>query len=388
MSPADPAADRGTGFVSPAYGERSLGEVIPAVAAALGSEVLPDPGWNLPSAPAYVVLLVDGLGARLLQRHAHLAPFLASLHEAVPSATAGVPSTTATSLTSMGTALPPGAHGMVGYTSRVPGSGMLLNALQWDKRVDPLVWQPHPTAFDRLSSSGVGVTVVSKREFEGSGLTVASQRGARYIGSDRVGERITAVIEARARRLGVRQNETSLSYVYEGDLDWTGHRYGVDSPQWRHQLISVDRFAQQLRGALDDDTRLVVIADHGMVDCPPQDRVDVDRRPELRKGLALLGGEARLRHLYAVDGAADELAGAWSEGLGERPLVLTRDEAIAAGWFGPVREEVLPRIGDVVVAARGVFGVFSKRRFPGELKLIGVHGSLTAEELLIPVLVG
>ena len=61
-----------------------------------------------------------------------------------------MPSTTATSLTSLGTGLPPGAHGLVGFTSRVPGTGKLLNALMWDKDVDPLEWQPHDTAFTRL----------------------------------------------------------------------------------------------------------------------------------------------------------------------------------------------------------------------------------------------
>ena len=63
-----------------------------------------------------------------------------------------MPSTTATSLTSLGTGLPPGAHGLVGFTSRVPGTGKLLNALFWDTDVDPIEWQPHPTAFALLQA--------------------------------------------------------------------------------------------------------------------------------------------------------------------------------------------------------------------------------------------
>ena len=66
-----------------------------------------------------------------------------------------MPSTTATSLTSLGTGLPPGAHGLVGFTSRIPGTDTLLNALHWDKAVDPVEWQPHPTAFARLAAAGV-----------------------------------------------------------------------------------------------------------------------------------------------------------------------------------------------------------------------------------------
>ena len=85
-------------------------------------------GLTLPDAPSYVVFLVDGLGARLLQRHADAAPFLSSLLDR-DTGTAGVPSTTATSLTSLGTGLVPGAHGLVGFTTRMPGTDKLLNAL-------------------------------------------------------------------------------------------------------------------------------------------------------------------------------------------------------------------------------------------------------------------
>ncbi len=186
-------------FVAPAYGERSLGDVVPAVATALGLAAdATGEGLVLPQAPAYVVFLVDGLGSELLAGHAHAAPYLSSLLETQPPGTAGVPSTTATSLTSLGTGLVPGAHGLVGFTSRIPGTERLLNALFWDKDVDPLDWQPHPTAFSALRSLGASVTVVNKREFRGSGLTVAAHRGAEFVGADRVGERIAA----RRRHVG------------------------------------------------------------------------------------------------------------------------------------------------------------------------------------------
>ena len=101
------------GFVAPAYGESSLGDVVPAVGRALGVGVptgTVDPtGLVLPEAASYVVFLVDGLGSRLLERYAHAAPYLSSLRSVAPSATAGVPSTTATSLTSLGTGLVPTA---------------------------------------------------------------------------------------------------------------------------------------------------------------------------------------------------------------------------------------------------------------------------------------
>ena len=374
---ADPPA-----WVEPAYARRSLGDVLPAVAAALGVDAglaAPD-GLTLPEAASYVVFLVDGLGAELLRAHAAAAPYLSGLLASSEPATAGVPSTTATSLTSFGTGLVPGAHGVVGFTSRVPGTDRLLNALVWDKNVDPLEWQPHPTAFARLAAAGVPVSVVNKREFRGSGLTVAAHRGAEYVGADRVGERIATVAAAAAVR-------GSVTYCYDGDLDWTGHRFGVASGQWLQQLVMIDAEAEQLRDALPAHTRLVVVADHGMVDSPLDHRVDVDEEPELRDGVALVGGEARFRHLYCRGGAVGDVVAAWSGRLGDRAVVLTREDAVRRGWFGAVDSGVLPRLGDVVVACTGDFAVMATGAFPYESSMVGLHGSLTPAEMLIPLIV-
>jgi hypothetical protein len=175
--------------------------------------------------------------------------------------------------------------------------------------------------------------------------------------------------------------------MYDGDLDWTGHRYGVASTPWRLQLSMIDAAAEQLREALPDAVRVVVVADHGMVDSPADRRFHVEERPELLDGIAVFGGEARFRHLYCRAGAVEDVAAAWRATVAERAEVLTRGEAIDRGWFGPVASSVRPRIGDVVVAARGDFSVMSSASFPYETRLIGLHGSLTPAEMLIPVLV-
>ncbi|CAB4771039.1 unannotated protein [freshwater metagenome] len=370
------------GFLAPAYGEKSLGDVVPAVGRALGVGGPEDgpTGLHLPEAPAYVVFLVDGLGARLLERYSHAAPYLSSLRQVAPGATAGVPSTTATSLTSLGTGLVPGAHGVVGFTSRIPGTDRLLNALAWDKAVDPQEWQPHPTAFAGLRSAGVDVTVVNKREFRGSGLTVAAHRGADYVGADKVGERIAAAVAASVER-------PALTYLYDADLDWTGHKFGVSSSQWLQQLAMIDAEAEQLREALPRDVRLVVVADHGMVDSPDSSRIDVDTTTELRDGLALFGGEARFRQLYCQRGAVDDVVATWTSVLGDRATVLLREDAVARGWFGAVGPGVLPRIGDVVVACHDDVAILSTEQWGYEATLVGLHGSLTPDEMLIPVLV-
>lgn len=369
------------GFVSPAYHDRSLGDVLPAVAEAIGVDAgLGTTSLQLPEAQRYVVFLVDGLGYELLRDHPEDAPFLHSLLDDREPGTVGVPSTTATSLTSLGTGLTPGTHGVVGYTMRVPGSDQVLNALSWDADVDPREWQPHQTAFGRLAAAGVQTTVVNKRDFTTSGLTLAGCRGADFVGADKVGERLAAVVAASA-------GSPSVTYMYDPDLDWTGHAYGVGSMQWRQELSMVDAAAEHLRETLPSDVRIVVVADHGMVDSPLDRRIDVDDTPELADGVAVVAGEARFRQLYCRGGAVDDVAATWREVLGERAEIVTRDEALARGWFGELDPTVRPRIGDVLAACRDDYAVLSTSAFPFEARLVGLHGSLTPAEMLIPIVV-
>jgi predicted AlkP superfamily pyrophosphatase or phosphodiesterase len=178
----------------------------------------------------------------------------------------------------------------------------------------------------------------------------------------------------------------ALALVYTGDLDATGHVWGCTSPAWRFQLGHVDRLAEQLAGALPSGTTLYVTADHGMVDVPPGQRIDADTVTELRAGVALLGGEARARHVYAQPGAEADVLATWRSVLGDSAWVVSRDEAVDAGWFGPVDSRTAARIGDVVAAARARSAVVATQTEPRESALVGMHGSLTPAEQRVPLL--
>jgi hypothetical protein len=333
------------------------------------------------SAQAACILLVDGLGWEQLRDHPAAAPFLSELARNSRPITAGFPSTTVTSLASLCTALPPGQHGLLGYQVLVPGTGRLLNGLRWDSRVDPLQWQPHRTIYERAAEAGVYACHVAKGGFRGTGLTSALMRGADYRPADSMG-----AVAAQASA-ALNESRRALVVAYHGDLDGTGHVFGVGSEAWSNQLAHVDKLAEQIASSLPSGASLYVTADHGMVDVGSEDRIDYDELPELQAGVALLGGESRARHVYARPGAAADVLAAWRELLGERAWVLPRDEAIKEGWFGPVDPEMTERIGDVIAAMSGTSAVVATTTEPRETALFGMHGSLTPSEVLIPGLV-
>jgi hypothetical protein len=363
----------------PRYGESSLADLASSVLASLGVAGEANP-LGLAPAERVCLLVVDGLGWELLREHPAAAPFLSELAVAGRPLTAGFPATTVTSLASLGTGRPPGQHGLLGYQVAVPGQNRLLNGLRWDSRVDPLTWQPGSTIFERAAAAGLGARRVAQGSLAGTGLSVAAMRGAQFLSADTVGA-LVAQGAAALRRRG-----PALATVYHADLDSTGHVFGCSSDAWRYHLGHVDKLAEQLAGTLPPGTVLYVTADHGMTDVAAQDRIDVDAEPALREGVALLGGDARARYVYAEPGAAADVLAAWREVLGLRAWVASREQAIAEGWFGPVDPAFAPRIGDVIAAPAGSAAIVATQAEPRESRLIGMHGSLTPADQLVPLL--
>ncbi|WP_275462611.1 alkaline phosphatase family protein [Streptomyces noursei] len=371
----------------PRYGTGSLADLLPAITAGQG---LPGVTTDMALAPAdrACVFLIDGLGWELLRAHPGEAPFLTSLLDTSSNGTgqpltAGFPATTATSLASVGTGLPPGAHGLPGYTCEDPATGALMNQLRWRPWTDPHAWQPYPTVFQLADAAGIHTCQVSAPDFAQTPLTRIALSGGTFHGRLSGEERM----DLAAGQLAAA--DRSLVYTYYSEVDGKGHRYGVDSDAWRGQLLYVDRLAQRLAEQLPPRSALYVTADHGMIDIPfdPESRIDFDEDWELRAGVRLLGGEGRARHVYAHPGAAADVLAVWREVVGDQMWVASREEAIAAGWFGPhVDDRVRARIGDVVAAAHADMAIIASEREPGESQMVGLHGSMTPVEQLVPLL--
>lgn len=384
-------ADCDHGFVWPDYDRSTLGSVLPSVLASLGltrpaSQDDPAgahqnaPLLDLPAADRAVVVLVDGLGDRLLRRRAGHAPFLRSLLSQGRTLQSGFPTTTASAMGTFGTGLPPGAHGLVGYEVRIPGTDQVLNELSWEDGPVPEEWQPHATVFERARAAGLGTAMIGPGFFEGSGLTRATLRGGSFVAAASLSDRVDAALACAA-------TPRSLTYLYWGDVDKIGHIHGCESWQWADELAATDAELDRLAHSLPAGTALHIIADHGMVDVPVEGVLDAAVDPALNEGVDRVAGEPRSPQVYAVAGAVEDVHSRWRERLGSRGTVLTREEAVTAGLFGRVREAVLPRVGDIVVLmAPGHSVVDSRVHRPELIALRGVHGSITADEMDIPLL--
>lgn len=237
-----------------------------------------------------------------------------------------------------------------------------------------------PTGFERAVDAGLRATAIMPTRYHDSPFTRAVLRGATFVAGATIADRLAA-----AAQLLTTPGAPQLIYVYVYELDKAGHAYGSQSEQWTTALEELDAAVRDF--VLPQDVGLIVTADHGMIDIPAHGQVIFDSVPELMDGVAHVGGEPRCLQLYVrPDADVAATVSAWRESESDRSWVVTRQEAIDAGWFGAVRPEVTSRIGDIVVAARKSIAYYQSSSSPRSRAMVGQHGSWSAAELRVPLI--
>lgn len=357
--------------------------VIPEYAGACVCNVVPsilEPGLDCGpwfpeaalDASQVVLLVLDGLGWNQLQARLHLAPTMAGA--AGSPITTVAPSTTATALTSITTGLSPGQHGVVGY--RIKVGPEILNVLRWSTAQGDARRLIPPHEFQKAAPFGAQRSaVVNRAEYIAGGFTGAHLEGSRY-----VGYRCTSTLVGEVRRF-LREGEPFVYAYYDG-IDKVSHEYGLGD-YYDDELHFCDSLVADLLTEMPAGSTLLVTADHGQVHTGDQ-VVELD--PQVLEHVASQSGEGRFRWLHARPGRAALLRDALEEMHGHQGWVRTRDEVIDEQWFGPtVTREAAARLGDVAIAAKGVLAFYDPID-TGPYNLIGRHGSLTADEMYVPLL--
>lgn len=373
---------------APRYGTASLADVLPSMLARCGIGEHGDT-LGLPEARAYGVLLVDGLGWRQLHE-TDAAPSLTSAAGRPIDTVA--PSTTAAAITSLGTGRPPGAHGLLGYTVLWPGEVQPFNPLVWRvglrgggrdvvEELVPECLVPRRTMLEVAHRAGIRTTAVQRPEHVDNGLTRAALRGGRRLTADSLDATLDAMLHALSG------DAPAIAYGYHPDVDSAGHAHGPHADEWREAVRAVDRAVATAASRLPDDVVLLVTSDHGMVRVEDEDMRELAGHPLLDE-VDLVAGEPRMRTLRLRPGARPAaVADRWRETFGDDATVLTTDEAVGRGWFGPdVPPEHARRLGDVIAASHRGMLVHAEVD-PNGGRLRGMHGSLTRDEMEIPLLV-
>lgn len=296
-----------------------LSDVLPSVCSAFG--IAGENPLGLTVERDVVLLLIDGLGAELLRRHAEDAPTLAA--HVRSTLNAGFPATTASSLSSLALGAPCAAHGIVGYSFGVPDEHgrRLFNSLRWtiDGASGPDARESHPprelqrrrSRLEDLADAGAEIPLrgarlpgdlrpdpglVPRRRSPASG--VAPRRGPR----------------GRARGGPARLRDPTVRVRLHGPAGRGRARPRTGIPEWLGVLRAVDAMFADLLADLPATCTVLATGDHGMIQA--ESLVNLDVLPALHRGVRIIAGEARVRHVYLARGHhVDDVLARWSETL-------------------------------------------------------------------------
>ena len=362
----------------------TFGRLTDVFASALGAISGVDNRLNLRPARRVICVLVDGLGSQNLKAAAGHAPFLNQAMARTKPISCGFPTTTATSITSFGTGVSAGVHGLVGYKLFDRTAQVAFNLLNgWDSVRTPEAWQTQQTVSERAINAGVGSFFIGPKAYEGSEFTRATMRGAKYLPAKGIDDRF----EAAARLLRTEKSDF-LAYLYVPELDQTAHAIGVASGKWLQDLEDLDASVRNLAAALGKQDALLVTADHGVLDVPANQHIYLDEFGLDWSRVADVSGDPRVNFIYLHDAnEAEQVASELQIGLGDKALALTRAQVVAAGWYPNITDATLRRLPEVFALATKNVALYHREYAPAaSLNMIGQHGALSSVELSVPLL--
>jgi hypothetical protein len=372
----------------PDYAGGSLVNLVASVVAARGGKPLHQPLKNFPipeQATNLVLLIIDGLGDNYLQRNGAQSELGRRRRRSMTSV---FPSTTASAITTSYTGRTPLEHGLTGWFTYFGEAGCVCAALPFRSRGDMALLsargvQPEqiytsPSVFSMLPVKSI---VVSYRDIIDSHYNSVHCRGAERLAYGTADEFV-----AQVERAVKGSTERKFVYAYWPHYDATSHRFGSQSAQAAAEFATIDAaFGEIISRLKGTDTVVIATADHGFVDAPTEDCMELPAplAPMLRFPLC---GERRVVYCH-VHSPKDFIERA-RECFGEKADVMPSEQLVDEGWFGPgtPHPRLKERVGDVVVVMRERYTV--KDWVAGESRWlhIGNHGGTHEDEMTIPLI--
>jgi len=382
-------------WVHPDYQGSSIVNLMSSIMAAYGydSEYYPPltslPPALLQEAKNVVLLVIDGLGYDYLlqQGSSTLQRYLQN------SITSVAPPTTATAITTFLTGLAPQQHGLTGWYTYFREMGSVLAVLPFKTRgssiplgtagISAEVFFGHVPVFNHLAvrSYSVSPEWIAESDFNRSHLGCAE-----VIPYRNVIDCFTAIAQ-----LTRAHHERKYIYAYWPGFDSLAHEHGVGSQLTRNHLIELDNCIAGLLGDLaGTDTLVIITADHGFVDVPPENVIRLESHPELKDCLsAPLCGEQRFAYAYVRTEKHQEFEQYVNTHLDSAIELYTSEELRHRNLYGlgPSHPELATRTGDYTLVMQHGYAI--KDQIPGEgpFTMLGYHGGLSAEEMNVPLIV-
>lgn len=317
-----------------------------------------------------VVLLLDGMGSRILENNLTEAGFFRSHQKETFSSV--FPPTTVAATTSVRSGLQPCEHGWLGWDCYYPQINknvtVFLNTETGTNRV---------AADYSVADTYCGYETVVER---------IQKHGRKAYEVMPFAEPFPQSFEEICEQIRIlcQKPENKYIYAYWNQPDGVMHETGCYSKWSKRQMEMLEQQVEVLSQKLEN-TLLVVTADHGLVDTKNVALCDYPPILEcLVRGPSI---EPRALNLFVREEKKKQFEEEFQKEFGDRFLLLEKNEVIKSQLFGNRKEHTNFRsmIGDYLAIGTGDLTIFSSRE-EAEF-FIGVHAGLREEELDIPLIV-
>lgn len=379
----------------PAY-NNSIVNLLSSIRGAFGDEVRDYaplaqlPTTELARRQNVVLLVIDGLGDNYLRRHGTGSTLLRYRRDHI---TTVFPSTTAAAISTFMTGLAPQQHAITGWFTYFKELATVWTVMPFRPRFGGALLDHSklnardilglPSLYERLDAD---CYVIAPQRIIRSDYNRAISSGATlvpYADLDQFFARIGQTLQRRGKRKYI--------YAYWPEFDAACHHHGVGSSEAQAHFRDLDRGFAGVREAFGGaDTAFIVTADHGFIDATPEHTVMLADHPRLQQMLTVpLCGEPRVAYCYVRAARARAFEDYVGEYLGEACWCYRSESLLEQGYFGlhAPHPRLNERIGDYTLVMKDNYIIKDYVYGETPFSLVGVHGGVSDEEMLVPLVV-
>ncbi|MCD6545166.1 MAG: alkaline phosphatase family protein [Thermotogae bacterium] len=393
------------GLYLPHYERYSIANLVSSVLRHFGLSPLLEPYplseiIELNTKDKIVLFILDALGYNLYKRiFNHLKAKFKILGniEFFPMSSV-FPTTTASALTTLNTGLTPLQHGMVGYILFLKEFGLLANMIELTPvgmerdlliklGLNPMKFMNNPTIHELLKEGNVGSFTVTASVFKNTGFNKMHTNGSNV----KTYQSFSDLFSMIRRILKNNKDEKLLLIAYWGLADTLGHRKGPLSDEYESEVFWILRMFEEevlnkIPPSIFKKTLFLITGDHGQKPTRWEDEIWLISSDEFCSKLSIPPtGEQRMMYLFTKNkGIFKEF---FEEKYKERAILIDSSYALEIGLFGfgEIHSNLIDRIGDFVLLAKGAYS-FNYKYTGQERSLKGKHGSLSEDELFVPLI--
>lgn len=319
-----------------------------------------------------IFVLIDALGTEILKKHPDNAKFL--LNKQVDTLTTVFPSTTTSATTTALTGLPPVRTAWIGWQQFVKEEKrhvvFFMNKDYYDEN----------HVFDyNVSDKYVNKTklydlIHSKNKDIQVHEIFPKFRQEKHVSVDKQVDTCLDIIK---------DNKKHFIYMYWDQVDSLLHDFGTTSDEVSKEIKSVNDSIKRLFNSVDEDTLIILTADHGQIDVEPIAIFDYPDLLEMLEEKPAI--EARATAFYVKDAYKDKFPLVFNKLFRDKFVLYTSDELVKMNLFGygQANPKFREYLGDYFSIAIDKYAF----HLSGKKAHKATHAGLTKDEMLIPLII-